>query len=79
MTELAVVDTGVPDGPPIVWLGSLGSSTAMWERQVAVFGATHRCVLIDHPGHGASPPSSGPLSIADLGADVARRPRSGRT
>ena len=70
MTDLAVVDTGVPDGVPIVWLGSLGSSTAMWERQVAVFGATHRCVLIDHPGHGASPPTSGSLSIAGLGADV---------
>ena len=70
MTELAVVDTGVPDGPPILWLGSLGSSTAMWERQVAVLGATHRCLLVDHPGHGASPPSSGPLSIADLGVDV---------
>ena len=38
MTELAVVDTGDPDGPPVVWLGSLGSSTAMWDRQVAAFG-----------------------------------------
>jgi 3-oxoadipate enol-lactonase len=70
VTDLAVIDAGAPDGPPIVWLGSLGSSTAMWDRQVAVFGATHRCLLIDHPGHGASPPSAGPLSIAVLGADV---------
>jgi 3-oxoadipate enol-lactonase len=70
MTELAVVDTGAPDGPPVVWVGSLGSSTAMWDRQVAVFGDDHRCVLVDHPGHGASPPASGPLSIAGLGADV---------
>ena len=69
MTELAVVDTGV-DGSPVVWLGSLGSSTAMWDRQVANFAATHRCVLVDHPGHGASPPSRGPQSIAGLGADV---------
>ncbi|MDF2732674.1 MAG: pcaL [Desertimonas sp.] len=70
MTELNVVDIGDPHRPPIVWLGSLGSSTAMWDRQVAVFGATHRCLLIDHPGHGASPPSTGPLSIAELGVDV---------
>ena len=34
MTDLAVVDTGDPDGPPIIWLGSLGSATAMWHRQV---------------------------------------------
>jgi 3-oxoadipate enol-lactonase len=70
MTELAVVDTGAPDGPPVVWLGSLGSSTAMWDRQIAAFGGDRRCVLVDHPGHGASPPASGPLSIAALGADV---------
>ena len=70
MTRLGIVDTGRPDGPPIVWLGSLGSSTAMWDRQVAVFAAEHRCVLIDHPGHGASPPSRGPQTIAELSSDV---------
>jgi 3-oxoadipate enol-lactonase len=70
VTELAVVDTGARDGAPIVWLGSLGSSTAMWDRQVAAFGGERRCVLVDHPGHGASPPASGPLSIAELGEAV---------
>ena len=66
MTELAVVDTGTPGGPPIVWLGSLGSSTAMWDRQIDAFAATNRCVLVDHPGHGASPPAHG--SAVDLRA-----------
>jgi 3-oxoadipate enol-lactonase len=70
VTELAVVDTGAPDGPPIVWLGSLGSSTRMWDPQVAAFGGAHRCVLVDHPGHGASPKAAGPLSIPELGIDV---------
>jgi 3-oxoadipate enol-lactonase len=70
MTELAVIDTGDRAAPPIVWLGSLGSSTAMWNRQVAAFAATHRCVLVDHPGHGASPPSEGPLSIEGIADDV---------
>jgi 3-oxoadipate enol-lactonase len=70
MTELAVVDTGQPDGPPMVWLGSLGSSTAMWDRQLDVFAPTNRCVLVDHPGHGTSPPAKGPLSIAGLSEDV---------
>jgi 3-oxoadipate enol-lactonase len=70
MTELAIVDTGAPDGPPIVWLGSLGSSTRMWDRQLPAFVGRHRCVLVDHPGHGASPPAQGPRSIAALGDDV---------
>jgi 3-oxoadipate enol-lactonase len=70
MTELAVIDTGDRNAPPIVWLGSLGSSTAMWDRQIASFGPTRRCVLVDHPGHGASPPAHGSRSIAGLAADV---------
>jgi 3-oxoadipate enol-lactonase len=70
MTELAVVDTGDPDGPPVVWLGSLGSSTAMWERQLAAFATDHRCLLVDHPGHGASPATQGPHTIAGLGGLV---------
>jgi 3-oxoadipate enol-lactonase len=70
MTALAVVDTGDRTAPPTVWLGSLGSSTAMWDRQVAAFAAAHRCLLIDHPGHGASPPADGPLSIGAIATDV---------
>jgi 3-oxoadipate enol-lactonase/4-carboxymuconolactone decarboxylase len=70
MTELAVIDTGGGTAPPIVWLGSLGSSTSMWDRQIASFAPTRRCVLIDHPGHGASPPSYDAQSIATLAADV---------
>ena len=70
MTELAVVDTGTPGGPPIVWLGSLGSSTSMWDRQIDAFAATSRCVLVDHPGHGASPPAQGAQTISGLSTDV---------
>jgi 3-oxoadipate enol-lactonase len=70
VTELAVVEFGPPGGRPIVWLGSLGSSTGMWDRQRAAFDVTHRCVFVDHPGHGASPPSRGALSIASLAEDV---------
>jgi 3-oxoadipate enol-lactonase len=70
VTELAVIDTGAGTAPPIVWLGSLGSSTSMWDRQIASFAPARRCVLVDHPGHGASPPSDGPLSIGAIAADV---------
>lgn len=70
MTDLHVVDTGGPDGPPIVWLGSLGSSTAMWNRQIREFAGRYRCILIDHPGHGASPKATGALTIESLGDGV---------
>lgn len=70
MTTLHVVDTGNPAGPPIVWLGSVGSALAMWDRQIPEFADRYRCVLIDHPGHGASPPATGPLSIESLADDV---------
>ena len=77
MTELALSTPVIATVPPIVWLGSLGSSTAMWDRQVAAFAATHRCVLIDHPGHGASPPSEGPLSIAEASPTTCSPPSTG--
>jgi 3-oxoadipate enol-lactonase len=70
MTELAVIDTRAGTAPPIVWLGSLGSSTSMWDRQIASFAQERRCILVDHPGHGASPPSHGAQTIAGLAADV---------
>ena len=70
MSGLHIVDTGNPDGQPIVWLGSLGSSTAMWDRQIAEFADTHHCLLIDHPGHGSSPPPTVPLCVESLGDAV---------
>ena len=70
MSDLHVVDTGDRDGPVIVWLGSIGSSTAMWDRQVPEFADGYRCVLIDHPGHGASPPPAGHQTIETLGDGV---------
>jgi 3-oxoadipate enol-lactonase len=67
VSDLHVVDTGFPDGPVVVWLASLGATTAMWERQIAVLGHRCRCVLVDHPGHGASPTLPGPYTIDGLG------------
>lgn len=71
MSSLHIIDTGNPDGPPMVWLGSLGTTTEMWERQISMFGADHRCVLVDHPGHGESEPPDGPLSIESMADAVA--------
>ena len=38
----------------------------MWDRQIPEFADGYRCILIDHPGHGDSPPADGPLTIESL-------------
>ena len=58
------------DRPVVVWLGSLGSTIAMWDRQTAEFGDRFRNVLIDHPGHGSSPTLPGPYTITGLADGV---------
>src|SRR5438067_10603033 len=39
----------------VVMSGSIGSTTEMWEAQVAALTPRHRVVRVDHPGHGGSP------------------------
>lgn len=52
----------------VVLSGSLGSSTAMWSRQVqALEGAGFRVVGVEHPGHGGTPLGE----VRDVG-DLAR-------
>jgi 3-oxoadipate enol-lactonase len=45
------------DGPAVVLAGSLASTLAMWDGQVAALRARarYRVVRYDHPGHGGSP------------------------
>ncbi|MDI5980361.1 3-oxoadipate enol-lactonase [Amycolatopsis magusensis] len=65
-----VID-GPADGVPVVLSGSLGSTLAMWEPQVApLTEAGYRVIRYDHRGHGRSPVPEGPYELADLGVDV---------
>ncbi len=60
-----------PAGAPVVVLGnSLGTSTAVWDRQVAEFRQHVRLVRFDLPGHGGSPAAAGPYTVGGLGAGV---------
>jgi 3-oxoadipate enol-lactonase len=70
MGELYVEESGPADRDVVVWLGSLGSTTAMWEPQLAALGDRFRCLLVDHPGHGKSPTTPGPYTIAGLADGV---------
>jgi len=62
--------TGPPDAPALVLSNSLGTSLAMWDRQVAPL-SEHFCVVrYDHRGHGRSPVPPGPYELDELGRDV---------
>lgn len=59
-------------GPPVVFLGALGSQRAVWRRQVAALAARGLAALpMDLRGHGHSPAPPGPYSMAELADDVA--------
>ena len=57
---------GPADAPPLVLLGSLGSTLDMWEPNVAALAERFRVVRLDNLGHGGSPVPEGPYTIAGL-------------
>jgi 3-oxoadipate enol-lactonase len=63
-----------PDGAPVLVLGnSLGTSSAVWDRQAPVLRRHFRLLRYDLPGHGVaagSPVPPTPYSIRGLGAGV---------
>jgi 3-oxoadipate enol-lactonase len=57
---------GPADAPPLVLLGSLGSTLDMWEPNLPVLAERFRVVRLDHLGHGGSPVPEGPYTMARL-------------
>jgi 3-oxoadipate enol-lactonase len=67
MSRLAYRVDG-PAGAPVLLAGpSLGTTTSLWDPQVAVLARDRRLVRFDLPGHGDSPPPEGSPHIGDLG------------
>jgi 3-oxoadipate enol-lactonase len=64
--KLAYELDGSEAAPVLVLSGGLGTTTAMWEAQVASFAARCRIVRFDHPGHGRSPVPVGRIAIDDI-------------
>lgn len=60
---------GKADGPPLVLLNSLGSSTGLWEPIMPAL-AKYRVLRTDKRGHGQSTGTPGDYSMAMLADDV---------
>jgi 3-oxoadipate enol-lactonase len=73
--RLAASLSGPPGAPVLVLGNSLGTSSALWQRQRPVLSRHFRLLQFEHRGHGPtggefSPDPPGPYTIGDLGADV---------
>jgi 3-oxoadipate enol-lactonase len=64
------VVTGPPDAPVLVLSNSLGTTYALWDRQVDALAERFRLVRYNARGHGETEAPPGPYAIADLGSDV---------
>ncbi len=67
---IAAALDGPPDAPVLVLGNSLGTSAAVWDRQVPQFRRSFRLLRFELPGHGGSAAAPGPYTIAGLGAGV---------
>lgn len=60
------VDEG--DGPPVLFIHSLGTNNYLYRDQIAALKASHRCIAPDCRGHGASS-YNGTFTVEDVAAD----------
>jgi 3-oxoadipate enol-lactonase len=61
---------GDPGAPALLFLNSIGSVRAMWDRQRRAFAGTYRVIQYDARGHGQSSVPPGPYTIAQLADDA---------
>ena len=69
-TRLNVVETGDPNGAPLVFGNSLGTSLELWEPLLPLLPDGIRIVRWDKRGHGASDAPTAPYKMATLVADA---------
>jgi 3-oxoadipate enol-lactonase len=61
---------GAVDAPPLLFLNSIGSTRALWDRQRRAFEHSYRVIQYDARGHGQSSVPPGPYTMAHLGGDA---------
>ena len=61
---------GDPGATPLLFLNSIGSTRAMWDRQRRAFADAYRVIQYDARGHGRSSVPPGPYTLAQLAGDA---------
>jgi 3-oxoadipate enol-lactonase len=62
--------SGNPDGPPLVFINSLGTDWRIWDSMMPYFETTYRVIRYDKRGHGLSDCPPAPYSIRDHAQDL---------
>jgi 3-oxoadipate enol-lactonase len=62
--------SGSDQAPTLMFSNSLGTNTAMWDRQVPALSRDFRILRYDTRGHGQSSVSPGPYTMDQLACDV---------
>lgn len=68
--RLNVVESGDPNGAPVVFAGALGTDLTIWDALVERLPARFRLIRFDMRGHGQSDIPKGPYSMGALVRDA---------
>jgi 3-oxoadipate enol-lactonase/4-carboxymuconolactone decarboxylase len=68
--RLAYRVDGPRDGPVVAFANSLGTTMALWDREVALLSGGFRVLRYDLRGHGGSAAPPGPYTMGQLGEDL---------
>lgn len=71
MSNLAHEAVGPVDAPCLLFLHGWTSDRSIFARQWPAFAEQWRCLLVDLPGHGASPPMAGDCSVTAYAEAIA--------
>ncbi len=69
-TRIAFEVTGNGDGPPLIFLHSLGSDRNQWRPQIDALSPDFRILEVDTRGFGQSDAPAGPYTLERLSTDV---------
>jgi 3-oxoadipate enol-lactonase / 4-carboxymuconolactone decarboxylase len=65
-------DNGPVGAPALVFVGSLGTTLAMWEPQIRELSSRFRTIAVDLPGHGGTPVPEARCTVTGFADDVVR-------
>ena len=69
---LNVQEDGDPDGAPVVFCNSLGTTLSLWDKLVPLLPEGLRIIRFDNRGHGQSDAPEGPYKMGALVSDAER-------